>query len=55
MADHREGEIRKWAATKGYDVHNCVNVIQLLNEIDYQARECGEAVERVRNSTKQKL
>lgn len=54
MVDHCEGQIKKWMATKGYDVHNCINVVQLLNEIDYQARECGAAVERLRQRTEQK-
>lgn len=54
MTDHCEGQIKKWMGTKGYDVHNCINVIQLLNEIDYQARECGAAAERVRQNVRPK-
>lgn len=54
MTYHCEGQIKKWMAAKGYDVRNCINVVQLLNEIDYQARECGAEAEYLRLNMKRK-
>lgn len=36
--------ILEWMRTKGYDPpREYAGIVSLLNEIDYQARECGEA------------
>lgn len=42
-------DIKAWCRTKGYE-HDAMSLIDLLNEIDYQARECGAAAERVRTA-----
>lgn len=47
-----EHAIRRWMETKGYSAAGLNSVIQLLNEIDYQARECGAAAEKVRQSVR---
>jgi hypothetical protein len=40
--------INRWMETKGYSSKNFNSLIQILNEIDYQARECGEAAQRAK-------
>ena len=46
-------EICEWMATKGYATGHGDTVVDLLNELDYQARECGAAAEKVRHSMQQ--